>query len=152
MLVMLGVVLLVVGVVALVDGGLTSNGTTDVHLLGWHIGTMGPLRTVGLGAIAGFVIGMGVMSVLAGQRRSMRIRRDQRRTLRGTREENRRLNAALDEKQAHVEAAAAAEPVGPDVRAGDVDAYPNEGRHAAPVDQAGEPVPTTPPPGRRGRR
>jgi len=151
MLVMIGVVLLVVGVVALVDGGITSSGTTDVHLLGWHIGTMGPMRTAGLGAIAGFVICLGLLSVLSGQRRSMRIRREQRRTLRGTREENRRLSAALDEKQARVEAAAASDPAAREVRTGDVDAYPAEGRHAASADVPAESVPTTPPPTRRHR-
>ncbi len=50
-MVILGVVLLVIAAIVLVDMGATSHGTTDLHLLGWHLGNAGPGRVLLLGVL-----------------------------------------------------------------------------------------------------
>ena len=154
-MVIVGLILLIVGVVVLVDMGLSSSGTTDVHLLGWHLGTMGPGRVLLLGTAIGVVLTLGLLSVLSGQRRVRRHRRESRKTLAGTREENKRLAAQLEESRA-AEAAATAVPdsthrARPD---DDVDAYPTEERRAGadyvlgakyPQETAAANTPPTPP-------
>jgi hypothetical protein len=132
-MVIVGLILLIVGVVVLMDMGLSSSGVTDVHLLGWHLGSMGPGRILLLGAAIGVVLTLGLVSVLSGQRRARRHRRDRDRTIAGTRAENKRLAAQLDEQSKATDAAAAGEadqdqPRGRMVETGDVDAYPSETR------------------------
>lgn len=134
-MVIIGLILLIVGVVVLMDMGLSSNGVTDVHLLGWHLGSMGPGRTLLLGTAIGVVLTLGLLSVLSGQRRARRHRRDRDRTIAGTRAENKRLAAQLDEQAKAADAAAADQaeqqpPRGRMADAGDVDAYPSESRSA----------------------
>lgn len=133
-MVIVGLILLIVGVVVLVDMGLSSSGTTDVHLLGWHLGTMGPGRVLLLGTAIGVVLTLGLLSVLSGQRRVRRHRKESRKTLAGTREENKRLAAQLEESRA-AEAAATAVPdstqrARADDADDDVEAYPTEERRA----------------------
>jgi hypothetical protein len=125
-MVIIGLILLIVGVVALMDMGLTSNGTTDVHLLGWHLGSMGPGRTLLLGTAIGVVLTLGLLSVLSGLRRGRRLRRERDRTIAGTRAENKRLSAQLDEQSRAARAAAEQESRGRLDETGDVDAYPTE--------------------------
>jgi uncharacterized membrane protein len=126
-MVIIGVILLIAGVIALVDMGVSSSGTTNVHILGWHLGLMGPGRVLLLGTVIGVVLTVGLFSVLSGLRRSRRRRRDRDKTIRGTRAENKRLAAQLEETRAAapVEAtpAAASPPTG-QVTTGSVDAYP----------------------------
>lgn len=130
-MVIIGLVLLIVGVVVLMDMALSSHGSVDVHLLGWHLGVMGPGRVLLLGTAIGVVLTLGLISVLSGQRRSRRRRRERDRTIAGTRAENKRLTSRLEEEQAK---AAKAEPTpasrdaGGVVSSGDVDAYPSDGR------------------------
>jgi hypothetical protein len=134
-MVIIGLILLIVGVVVLMDMGLSSNGVSDVHLLGWHLGSMGPGRMLLLGTAIGVVLTLGLVSVLSGLRRARRRRRDRDRTIAGTRAENKRLAAQLDEQSKAAEAAAAAEAEQQSRRArmmdtADVDAYPSESRRA----------------------
>jgi hypothetical protein len=139
-MVILGVVLLVVAAVVLVDMGVASHGTMDVHLLGWHLGSYGPGRVLGLGALIGVALTLGLVLVLSGQLRSRRRRRERDKTIKGTRAENKRLAAQLEQQQA-ASAAAAPMPAEParhfgrhhevdhddhHVSTGDVDAYPAE--------------------------
>jgi hypothetical protein len=101
-MVIIGVLLLVGAVVVLVDMGVASKGTTDVHLLGWHLGNAGPGRVLLLGTAIGVVLTLGLMLVLSGQLRSRRRRRERDRTIKGTRAENKRLAAELEEQRAVV--------------------------------------------------
>lgn len=101
-MVIIGVLLIVVAAVVLVDMGVASSGTTDVHLLGWHLGTTGPGRFLLLGTAIGIVLTLGLTMVLSGQLRSRRKRRERDRTIRGTRAENKRLAAELEEQRAVV--------------------------------------------------
>ena len=139
-MVILGVLLLVVAAVVLVDIGVASHGTTDVHLLGWHLGTYGPGRILVLGALIGVALTLGLMLVLSGQLRSRRKRRERDKAIKGTRAENKRLAAQLEQQQASsVEPVDEVDPVKPSgrhhvahdtrhdgthVSTGDVDAYP----------------------------
>ena len=138
-MVILGVLLLVVAAVVLVDIGVASHGTMDVHLLGWHLGTYGPGRLLVLGALIGVALTVGLVLVLSGQLRSRRKRRERDKTIKGTRAENKRLAAQLQQQQASgTESVAVAEPVkrsgrhhdthhdDTHVSTGDVDAYPAE--------------------------
>jgi hypothetical protein len=131
-MVILGVLLIVVAVIVLVDMGVASNGTTDVHVLGWHLGTMGPGRVLLIGAAIGVVLTLGMVMVLSGQLRSRRKRRARDKTIAGTRAENKRLAAQLEEQQARA-AGSVAETAQPaaasangQVSTGDVEAYPAE--------------------------
>lgn len=125
-MVIIGLILLIVGVVVLMDMGLSSNGVTDVHLLGWHLGSMGPGRTLLLGTAIGVVLTLGLLSVLSGLRRARRLRRERDRTIAGTRAENKRLSAQLDEQSRATRAEAEQEQRGRLVETGDADAYPAE--------------------------
>ncbi|BEP12846.1 hypothetical protein acdb102_11570 [Acidothermaceae bacterium B102] len=139
-MVILGVLLLVVAAVVLVDIGVASHGTMDVHLLGWHLGTYGPGRLLVLGALIGVALTLGLMLVLSGQLRSRRKRRARDKTIKGTRAENKRLAAQLEQQRVTgADAVAAAEPGGhagrhhdarhdddTHVSTGDVEAYPAE--------------------------
>jgi hypothetical protein len=125
-MVIIGLILLIVGVVVLMDMGLSSSGVTDVHLLGWHLGSMGPGRTLLLGTAIGVVLTLGLLSVLSGLRRGRRRRRERDRTIAGTRAENKRLSAQLDEQSQATRAAAEQESRGRLVETGEVDAYPAE--------------------------
>ena len=78
-MIILGVVLLVAAAVVLIDTALTTDGTLDVHVFGWHLGAMGPGRALVLGAIIGAVLAVGAMAVLGGQARSLRKRRERNR-------------------------------------------------------------------------
>src|SRR3954453_23554388 len=101
-MVILGVLLIVAAAVVLVDMGVVSKGTTDVHLLGWHIGVVGPGRYLLLGAAIGVVLTFGLMLVMSGQLRARRKRRERDRTIKGTRAENKRLAQELEEQRAVV--------------------------------------------------
>jgi uncharacterized membrane protein len=126
-MVILGVLLIVVAVIVLVDMGVASNGTTDIHVLGWHLGTMGPGRVLLIGAAIGVVLTLGLVLVLSGQLRSRRKRRSRDKTIAGTRAENKRLAAQLEEQEARA-AEATSRPTGANgqVSTGDVEAYPAE--------------------------
>jgi len=108
-MVILGVILLVAGAVALVNMALTSNGSLDVHVLGWHLGILGPGRVLLLGAAIGCALTLGLVFVLAGLQRSRRRRRERERALKGTKAENERLAAQLEEQQARAEQADASD-------------------------------------------
>ncbi|MDX6256217.1 MAG: hypothetical protein QOJ11_2551 [Frankiales bacterium] len=128
-MIFIGLLLLIIGVVALVDTGVSSSGTADIHVLGWHLGTLGTGRVLLLGAAAGAVIALGLFSVLSGQLRSRRRRRDRDRTIARTRDENKRLAAQLEEEQKR--RAETVQETAPErsprvVSTGDVDAYPSE--------------------------
>jgi hypothetical protein len=134
-MVIIGLVLLIVAVVVLMDMGLSSSGVTDVHLLGWHLGAMGPGRVLLLGTAIGVALTLGLVSVLSGLRRARRRRRDRDRTIAGTRAENKRLAAQLDEqaRATRTENAAEAEHEstrGQLVETGSVEAYPSERNRA----------------------
>lgn len=134
-MVIIGLVLLIVAVVVLMDMGLSSSGVTDVHLLGWHLGSMGPGRVLLLGTAIGVALTLGLVSVLSGLRRARRRRRDRDRTIAGTRAENKRLAAQLDEqaRATRTENAAEAEHEstrGQLVETGSVEAYPSERNRA----------------------
>jgi hypothetical protein len=101
-MVILGVLLMVAAAVVLVDMGVVSKGTTDVHLLGWHIGMVGPGRYLLIGTAIGAVLAFGLTMVMSGQLRSRRKRRERDRTLKGTRAENQRLAQQLEEQRAVV--------------------------------------------------
>lgn len=155
-MVILGVLLLVIGAVALVNMAATSSGTVDLHLLGWHIGTMGPGRALLTGAAIGAVLALGVVSVLGGQARSLRKRRERNRVIKGTTAENRRLAAELEAQKARAheaEVARADETAAARDRA-DADAYPEEDRRGGaeyvlgskyPHDASSSTTPPTPP-------
>jgi hypothetical protein len=125
-MVIIGLILLIVGVVALMDMSLTSSGPTDVHILGWHLGSMGPGRTLSLGTAIGVVLTLGLLSVLSGLRRGRRLRRERDRTIAGTRAENKRLAAQLEEQSRAARAAAEQESRGRVAESDGVDAYPAE--------------------------
>lgn len=129
-MVILGVVLLVAAVVVLVDMALTTNGTLDVHVLGWHMGTMGPGRALVLGAAVGAVLSLGVVSILGGQARALRKRRERNRALKGTTAENRRLAAELEAQKAraHEAEATRADETAAERDRAEADAYPEENR------------------------
>ena len=127
-MVILGVLLLVVGAVVLVDMGATSNGTVDLHVLGWHIGTMGPGRALLIGAAIGAVLAFGLVFVLSGQRRSRRRRRDRDKTIAGTRAENRRLAAELEAQKARAHEAEVARADETAAERDRAEAYPTEDR------------------------
>jgi len=101
-MVIVGVLLMVAAAVVLVDMGVVSKGTTDVHLLGWHIGAMGPGRYLLIGTAIGAVLAFGLALVMSGQLRSRRRRRERDRMIKGTRAENRRLAQQLEEQRAVV--------------------------------------------------
>jgi hypothetical protein len=105
-MVILGVLLIVAASVVLVDMGVVSKGTTDVHLLGWHIGTAGPGRFLLLGTAIGVVLTLGLMLVMSGQLRSRRKRRERDKAIKGTRAENKRLAQELEEQRAVIVPAA----------------------------------------------
>ncbi len=98
-MVVVGLLLLIVGGVALVDIALSSDGTTSLHVLGWHLGQAGPGVMLLIGVGIGVVLVLGLVSVLSGQRRSVRKNRRQRRALAGKDEENRRLTEQLRAQQ-----------------------------------------------------
>ncbi len=129
-MVIVGLILLIAGVVVLMDMGLSSSGPTDVHLLGWHLGTMGPGRVLLLGTAIGVVLTLGLASILLGQRRSRRRRKDRDRTIAGTRAENKRLASQLEDEQS-ARATETKEGSRAELTTGDVDAYPTEGRVGA---------------------
>ncbi|MDX6223326.1 MAG: hypothetical protein QOD91_2380 [Frankiales bacterium] len=130
-MIVIGLLLLIIGLVALVDMGVSSSGTADIHLLGWHLGTLGTGRVLLLGAAAGAVIALGLFSVLSGQMRSRRRRRDRDRTIARTRDENKRLAAQLeDEQRRNAESVEETSRSPRVVSTGDVDAYPTETRRA----------------------
>jgi hypothetical protein len=154
-MVILGVVLLVAAVVVLVDMALTTNGTLDVHVLGWHVGTMGPTRALLLGAAVGVVLTLGVVAILGGQARALRKRRERNRAIKGTTAENRRLAAELEAQKAraHEAEVTRAEETAAERDRADADAYPDESRRGGaeyvlgskyPHD-ASTSTPTTPP-------
>ena len=125
-MVILGVVLLVAAAVVLVDAAVTTNGTLDLHVFGWHLGAVGAGRALLLGAAVGVVLTLGLVSVLAGQARALRKRRERNRAIKGTTNENRRLAAELDAQKAR---AAEAENATRETRVPrDGDAYPSEER------------------------
>lgn len=138
-MVVVGLILLVAGVVALIDMGASSHGSNSVHLLGWHLGAMGPGRLLLLGVAIGAVLMLGLVSALAGQRRARRRNRAGARTVARTRAENKRLTEELAEQRAQAPSAARddeqrqvppldddREPEHVQVSTGTVDAYPAE--------------------------
>lgn len=98
-MVVIGLLLLVVGVVALIDIALSSTGTTAVQLFGWQLGTFKPGWVLLIGTAIGAVLMLGLVLVLSGQRRGRRRYRQRERALASKNAENRLLAAQLEEER-----------------------------------------------------
>jgi hypothetical protein len=151
-MVVLGLLLLIVAAAALIDIALASNGTTSLHVLGWHISQVRTGGTLLIGAAIGAAIVLGLVAIMYGLRRGRRRKLSQRQALALQQEENQRL---ADELRAQQERAVADNGDEPAVRTvpatvptGVVqqpDPYPTDGYPADGAGTVKSPPPAPPP-------